>query len=561
MKIKQETSESSQSTGIISYSIILFAALACHFPLFLSDALIWDGKMVAHWAALGRIDWFARWFGEVGVPFWTFLHGVFSIFPDPALAHRIIGFGCLIGIGVIVYEISVLLKVFSALESLLLGVFIVTSPCCQLWGQPAIFQYVFCPLLLLLGGLVTLRYQVKSGGIPWHVRLFVHALFLLSFVVLTMLIYYQAILLLIVVVAWNQNAVKSGFKLCQVLVKKLDFILIPILFYFFQSNFWKPSGAYANYNIPELSMPQIFETFSYAIKNGAWNLFKDAFDIVPDGVLGYGVTFICLLMISRWLVRCNFPVSCLKGSEWKILAFALLLFFLAVFPFALIGRQFYTHGWGTRYSINLMIPLGLLLVLLFRWLVGKEQINILRFGLPCLLLMVFGFSYVQWKAYASWQTLACKEKSIVLHFQSQPNYKDYSVLTIVDDYEISETIEHYPTVVWTYLFAQDKMPPDKLAFEQISNALHYSFGDAPKSIDILYTKEQCAEIIIKTTVDYSLKDIIINDRQAILKVSKGAGTGSRLSIAGGYWLRKFFLPHQLSSYLLNLTTVEFITRG
>jgi hypothetical protein len=143
--------------------------------------------------------------------------------------------------------------------------------------------------------------------------------------------------------SWNSV---SFFKFC---LNKIDFLLLPFVFFFLKIIFFKPTGLYAGYN----------EGFS--LNNLLITPIRMAFEWLSFGIPVFYVLFFILFV--RWIFdKSRVPFAFDGDVNYKLIfIIGIVVFIFGAFPYWILGHTPTFSEWTSRHQ--LLLPLGLSLIL------------------------------------------------------------------------------------------------------------------------------------------------------------------------------------------------------
>lgn len=217
------------------------------------------------------------------------------------------------------------------------------------------FGYTLCYFLFFLAWWLMDRYRIAAL-----------ALFFLSFITNSLLVFYAVPILDMLYRSGHSSSLKSGLMFC---IRRIDFMLLPFVFFFIKAYFFSPSGSYEGYN-QKYSTQQLIDS---AVKQR-----EDFFQFFTFLDRFVGVELCLLLSLFALLLIKNKPLILIanKRIPWLLLAFGLLTFFLGAFPYWITGNVPTFTEWTSRHQ--LLLPLGSALVIVgvlsFNNLSGKTKV-------------------------------------------------------------------------------------------------------------------------------------------------------------------------------------------
>ena len=203
------------------------------------------------------------------------------------------------------------------------------------------FPYTLCYFLFFLAWMLMDRYRVLA--LP---------LFFLSFNTNSLLVFYAVPFLDMLYRGGHLSSLKSALRFG---IRRIDYILLPFVYFFIKVYLYPPSGIYEGYNQ------------SYNVINLIFSPMFQMYDLfrlnISVGLCLFLSLFAFLLIKNRSLISIE-----KERTPWRLLALGLLVFLLGAFPYWILGYVPTFHEWTSRHQ--LLLPLGSALVI-----VGVLSIN------------------------------------------------------------------------------------------------------------------------------------------------------------------------------------------
>ena len=216
------------------------------------------------------------------------------------------------------------------------------------------FPYTLCYFLFFLAWQLMDRFRIAAL-----------ALFFLSFNTNSLLVIYALPVLDMLYRSGHLASLKSalGFG-----IRRIDYLLLPFVYFFVKFYFFAPSGLYEGYN-QSYSTQNLMES-AILQRDDFFHLFKLLREVV-------GVELWLFLSLFVFLFVKNKPLIATpqKWISWGLLAIGLLAFFLGAFPYWILGYVPTFNDWSSRHQ--LLLPLGSALIIVgilsFNNLNGKTK--------------------------------------------------------------------------------------------------------------------------------------------------------------------------------------------
>ena len=272
-------------------------------------------------------------------------------------------------------------------------------------------QYGICLCLFFMSFWLLTRYMNKQGS--FFFRLLILSLFYLSFMVSSLLVFYLIVLLYIIYKS-------PGRSLKSVLMKHIDFLCLPILFFYIKTHYFVPYGLYEHYNAISSDYGTMVIDFLMSFKTAFYKPLSQAM-VVALRFLFLSITAMsCLFFYLRKKLTIN------NEQELTSIGFmtglGLLFFGLAIFPYVAVGKKPELLYFNSRHM--LLIPLGMSLCLYSCILFIKRKYPVIAHSILIALLAscIIKNLHDQSQYLKDWFYQVAMEE----HYKSNPLIKDHS---------------------------------------------------------------------------------------------------------------------------------------
>jgi len=200
----------------------------------------------------------------------------------------------------------------------------------------------------------------------------------------------------------------------QLGLQKLDFILLPFVFFSIKNIFFRPYGLYEGYNT------------HFNIKNLVASPLYMGIDLTQ---LDVSVLLLIIIMFCGFLIfRKHKQMLLSYTTDNRILYSGIIAFFCGIFPYCLIGKTPTFYEWTSRHQ--LLMPLGSALILTWAFNYFPETVR------RQLIMFVIGLSLafniqVYSHLFMDWQ----KQKSIISLLGDSDEIKNANLVIFMDDSE------------------------------------------------------------------------------------------------------------------------------
>ena len=309
-------------------------------------------------------------------------------------------------------------------------------------------------------------------------RILALGLFFLSFNINSMLVFYA-----LPMAEWY---FRDGNRLKLITawrwtIRRIDFVILPFVFWFIKTAYFKPHGDYAGYN----------EDFTFKpLITGPLYM---GYDLAGLEIRA-GLLIILLVFVYSFIKKSSLDD---RNYQIRILVVGVAAFVAAVFPYLIVGHVPIFDGWVSRHQ--LLMPLGTALLLV--WLLMRIPFEIRR---GALILLVASSLALNLQIYFAFYQDWGKQQELVSLF-SQNEQIRAARLVVFDDRTENALKRRYRFYEWNGLM--------KLAYGDETR-----FGLARQDLD-LYLREGSERYF---TDSYSAKDHVreSNPKEAIVKIER-----------------------------------------
>ena len=199
-------------------------------------------------------------------------------------------------------------------------------------------------------------------------------LFYISFNMDSLLVYYALVLIFIY---WKSYEKEEGyFGILNFIRKYLDFIILPIFFYWIKTNFFKPYGLYSNYNrvtlsgilaAPKITLVSIKASFVDTLVQ----LMKTSYH---SPILTIILTAIFFSVLKLYFAKeVIFQTRLTKRQCAYFLVAGIAILFLGLFPYAVVGAIATNLCWESRHQSLMHLGTAIIIVSILEFLMAFCQ--------------------------------------------------------------------------------------------------------------------------------------------------------------------------------------------
>jgi len=520
------------------YIAIVIYALVTHGFLLLNDGVYWDGWLI--YTSLVEKSWhnIHSIFFEPGAPITAYFHWAMGYLPAMIFSYKLVAFLSITLFGILVYSICNELRLLSRIESLFIALLSVSYPAFQASIELATIPYLAYYCLFLLACFLALRSE-KAHGFPHYcLRVGSLALWALSFTINSLLVFYYGFLLVLILHARYSRGISLKHVFTRFLPRRLDYVLLPLLYWVVARGFFPPHGIYSDYNQLSFSPWVMTAVYNAFVNNAVYAQLSNAL----KNLLNYPVFVLLILLGLLW--ACSTPLSgSIRFLDKKVKSYALLLFgfvllALAIFPYAVVDKAPSAQGWETRHALLVALPVAIILVAITRLALGDKTGSISRLGLFFLTILLLAFTLSSINNYLSWQARWVKDQSIMENLSTLENTENVSVFWVDDQFQVGGE-ETYRFYEWSSIFKSVWGDESRIGLDQRA-----------------YTPDFLTQGLRYFNDRYNLSDFDPAGCQAILTIRRGPDSSSNAGMSMRYLFCKFFCKDSLAHFLHGVTDLQ-----
>ncbi len=416
----------------------------CHGWTLWNRGYYWDGWPYQSWISNRRWAPMERFFSEVGMPIMTPLHRWMGGGERPRVRYAAIGFIGLVLISWGIYGTAFAFGCWNSKVCFVLAALAITIPLVHSWMDAVIVpQYILTLASWWIGFGLAVHAQGSWSGewILWHGVSLVLLWF--GFYANALLVFQYAALAFWMGLTWLQ-----GESLSSLILHRLDYGLLPILFWIVKERWTPRHGIYKDYNRVGVSMAHIGGAILAAFRNVwdaplrdslAWT-FRQPLALWIGIVIALGGGF---FSNDHWLP--SLEMLCLMVLSGIVFIGA------ALFAYVMVGKTFPREGLFTRNA--LLVPWGSSLILLGGiGILGKLFFNATGFVTVCLLFLVWSFLVYYGRLYCLWEAHAAKYEAIIRKLKVKGASQRIRIFAVTDQVSLPVVTSVCSLMACIYIF-------------------------------------------------------------------------------------------------------------
>jgi hypothetical protein len=428
-------------------------------------------------------------FFQQGTPGEGYLYSFLFSLPHSITLMRVLIFASFLLAALLLYAILKTVKEIDRASRFVLVVLFAVFPVNSARISLICFLYAIAYLTFFMSFWLTSKYLNKK-------KLLLRALalvgFFISFAVNSLLFFY---VLVIVYIAYREDCFRKFppdiHKLVVVLVRYIDFVALPAVFWVVRFLFFKPYGIYAGYNLITLdSLQQILSnlvssfyssfiealTHSFGLLYRATTLMTLSTTIfVICCIIGLSLTAYAvvshsrlnstfhrgrkyLLALSNVLTEWYRPAETQNETDIKLFVAGFLFFIVGVFPYLAVGKLPDLADWQSRHQ--LLVPLGASFMLFYGYKIASNRLVKSSFVKVSVISVIVALFVVG---------------NVVSYLDYQKDW--YKEVSLIHNFKKNEEIRNHTTFLFDDKTANLNANGRTYRFYEYGGMLQYAFGD------------------------------------------------------------------------------------
>lgn len=314
---------------------------------------------------------------------------------------------------IILYMLLIRSGVFSRAEALYVSILYTVFPINDARVLLATFPYSVGWLSFFIGlYMFMLWWKDKSRKKPL-LRVVTLMFFAHSFILNSLLIYYAIILLYIFYMEYSYN--RNMFKATAKMLKYVDFILVPFVYFVGKQMLFPTYGRFESYN--KVTLSGIFGAacrLPGGVIKQIWAIWSTIFDLfVPHRVnllCSAVIVLYAVVQIIRYILKNKYIKSICEGiirnSDVKKIFLGVMLFGLGLYPYVVVRSVSMVRTTGVYSRDSMLLGPGMALILFYCFKLGfKKEINrkIAVYTIIIFSILSCNVHYVNYQKDAYWQ--------------------------------------------------------------------------------------------------------------------------------------------------------------
>jgi hypothetical protein len=546
-------------------ALVLAVGIFANWPALLSDSIMWDDWIVLAWITEARLDWAFQFFSSYGVTPLFLIDFPFIVFVHSAAASvqiaKIIYFSSVIISAVLILLISIRVAHGNLLFATLAGIL---AACCPAWtGEgfhlTGLIYSFFIPLFL--AGMLFFVQVASSTKRMVAIRVIALFALFLSFSLNSLLVLFYALVPAVFYASLQHEPkdLRTVFLNVRVfLVRHLDFLMLPIVFWVLKQTFMPRVGIYAHYNRISFDWIHIFIGYLRLIPDILRTTIFVPFSI-PIGSLAAAAVFLIVFLGSRTLLaQFENDADAARNRLKMLFGLGILALLGTALPYYLVGRHtFYAFGMNSRDSVLFPLSISWITASLFCMLLKPRATSQARepqsprllrrrVALGAFAALIVAQSFLNWRNHADWQAHYAYYRSAIEKLAHDELVGQASVIQVIDQLPRGRTLRmwNYPTSIWTEVISAAFQKTTRLAIP------------FPPENGRFFTRDEINLRVRESEVGFMFSEVNLDGQQIRLTVQPGSGARDPIYLALAYWRVRFFAPADMPKLLDSLTRIK-----
>jgi len=329
-----------------------------------------------------------------------------------------------------------------------------------------------------------------------------------------------------------------GQAFIQFVPRRLDFLLLPFVFWIVKEHFFPRYGDYAVYNRFQFSPANLIANSGRFLIDAVYGQLNDALrTMLQQPALSL------LLLLAVYWVYVIFKIGSVafSGSQLKpsvLLTFGIVLLVLGIVPYVIVGKGPPRHGFDTRHALLVGLPMALILTGAVRSVLSRGEAGLSKPALAVLAALVVAFSLTSVDNYFAWQARWVKDRSLMVNLSHMSDFKRISIFWVDDQFQFQGAPD-YAFYDWSSIFKQMWGGESRVGLSQ-----HF------------FTPKGWADLISADPL-YNLSELDRGGCQAILSIKRGRlASPDAWKLALHYLFLKLLKPEEMTQFLEGITRVH-----
>ncbi|MGH7527768.1 MAG: hypothetical protein ACREMX_13815 [Gemmatimonadales bacterium] len=520
------------------YGLIILAGILAHGWMLLNDGLFFDGWLIHtflrenNWAELRSM------FLQHGSPGMAYFHWAMGHSGPLVLSYRLIALVSILAAGLAVYALARETGWLTPAEAGWLALLSLLYPGMQVGFELINVPYLVCYALFLAGFLAAFVAERTHGWRQVLLRVLALLLLFASFTTNSLLVFHYGFLLLLALRIRDLQGLSSRETVLRYAPKRLDYLILPLLFWVLKESLFPRHGLYAEYNRFQLAPLRLLGNVSLFLVNAVYQQLNGALSALLDQPALLLIMAAAVYLLRGAVARARLGSAAHPTPPLPVLGVALWLLALGCLPYVVVGLAPTVHGWSTRHALLIGLPWSLLFLAGLRLVLPLNTGAQLLARSTVLLAIAVGSLLRTVENQVSWQARWVKDKSLIHNLADLPTARRFSVLWVDDRVPLGGERD-YRFYEWSSILKAAWGTQRNVGLDRRTTTADFLTGSPQFFI-----------------AQYNLRDFDPAGCQAVLTIRRGRLNLSDAELAARFHYVRLVRPALLDQFLSGVTDLD-----
>ncbi|QNM87383.1 hypothetical protein [Aliarcobacter cryaerophilus] len=337
-------------------------------------------------------------------------------------SYRILTFLLLFLSAWFVFRILSSMTIFSSKDRFFISLIFLIAPLYNAKIALIDFPYTLFSTIFFFAFYLISKYLDNLGIVK---RILILSLFFISFLLNSLLVFYAIVLIYIFYKVYDAKLIFIK-NLILFSIKKLDFILIPIVFFIIKNIFFTSKGVYTGYNKIDFNNILNFDKYIEVFKLNILYPITESLQFL--NIVIVFIIFIISIYFSRNL-KFNLKIK----KEFILLIIGFFILVLGAFPYIAVGKIPSSMEQDSRFQVLLLLGFSMIVYFLIKIIsyIFITKNNYIYGFLLFLSIYIFSINSFKYQIKYHWEWIY--QQSIIENFLSSDIIKNNSTFLVIDN--------------------------------------------------------------------------------------------------------------------------------
>ena len=526
-------------------TILLGCTIISHGLILFDNGVYWDGWIIRGWFRQRDFAAFRTSTSQIGLPIYYYFQRFMAMLPNVIFCYKLLSFICMFLSSLLIYCLCRESGCFADIQSLCISLLFLCYPANHMMIEPSCMQYGLMHTIFLGACYLGILAECMLGPDQWIMRCAAIFLFLVSFNMNSLLVYYTGFILLLLLHGLG-NKDCTIIDAIQYILWRGYYLLLPFIYWVWKQKYAVSHEFYSDYNLIWFNLRRIAGSYIQLLMTGAGGLFIQSLIFIAKQPLKWVLSIVIAASVIIFLLSSSglfMGISIIPEKQaYLIMLFGSILLMCASIPYILVGQRFGSRGFETKNNIILALPMSLIIF-------GGCHIILKPVVIPYFLGAIFtiGVIYLNYN-YLCLQSVYAKNLSLLNNLGKVPSAKEKVIFLIYDAHSIRFLSIDQPEHRSPYLIYM---------FEWLWGDVSRFGVNESYARSTAYSPEEIKTAIIATTIPYALQGIDPYGKQALVIIRDGKKSCvGEVKTAVKYLYHRFLKRNKLEEFLSCITQVD-----